>query len=397
MEMEMYKNLLICLDNSDAANRAADLGISIAASTGARLTGCHVYAARLHNERFRQMEAGLPERYQVPGEIERQREVHDTLITKGLEIISDSYLSVLHAKASGVGLEPKGVSREGKNYFEIVAEAEEGGYDLVLMGATGLGETARGRTGSVAERVARRVRTDLLITREAEADGDGGIVVAIDGSPRSYGALKAAMGMSKTLNRPVEAISAFDTDFHYTAFRSIAGVLTEEAARMVKFSEQETLHEEIIDHGLERIYNGYLDTAKRIAAGMGEEISTKLLEGKGTDEVIKYVSDRKAALLVAGRTGAHASGGLDIGSVAENCLREASVDLLLVAGEYAADEETASVDKPAWSDEARKVLARVPGFARPMAALMVEEAARNEGIGEITVEFMQLVRKRMGF
>lgn len=58
------------------------------------VTSSHVYAAKMHDVRFRQMESGLPEEYQDEQELEKQRAIHDQLITKGMEVITDSYLDV---------------------------------------------------------------------------------------------------------------------------------------------------------------------------------------------------------------------------------------------------------------------------------------------------------------
>ena len=74
------------------------------AGFGARLTGCHVYAARLHDYRFKQMEYTLPEEYKDETELERQRKIHDSLIAMGLQLISESYLDVMQAKAEAAGL-----------------------------------------------------------------------------------------------------------------------------------------------------------------------------------------------------------------------------------------------------------------------------------------------------
>ena len=52
-------------------------------------------SARMHDYRFKQMEYTLPEEYQDENELARQRKIHDSLITMGLQLISDSYLDVL--------------------------------------------------------------------------------------------------------------------------------------------------------------------------------------------------------------------------------------------------------------------------------------------------------------
>lgn len=391
----MYKHLLVCLDNSDHSNSAASLSIAIASARGALLTGCHVYAARLHNARFLEMEDGLPPEYRKEEELKNTREVHDTLITKGLRIISDSYAAIFQTRAAAAGIEATGVSREGKNFEELLTEANEGGYDLVAMGRLGLGALPTSRIGSVAERVARRIRKDLLVS--GSTDGVGPILVAIDGSPASFGGLKTALELSRVFGRPVEAAAAFDPVFHLSAFRSIAGVLTEEAGRLFRFNEQEKLHEEIIDKGLARIYRGHLDTAGRIAASMGFSVKTTLLSGKASDEIIKHARKTSAFMAVFGRTGAHATRGLDIGSTTENCLRELDCHVLISSNELVPDIQQAASAPSAidWTDEADGILRRIPQFARAIVKNMVEDSAREKGLTSITASFMREVRKRM--
>src|SRR2546428_10071896 len=59
----MYKHVYVPVDNSEHSNRAIDLAVELGKAFGARLTGSHVYAARLHDYRFKQMEYTLPEEY----------------------------------------------------------------------------------------------------------------------------------------------------------------------------------------------------------------------------------------------------------------------------------------------------------------------------------------------
>ncbi len=388
----MYGDILVCLDNSAHSLSASDLAVAIARASSYSLTGLHVYAARLHNARFREMEDGLPEAYRREEEIRNTREVHDTLITKGLQIISDSYTAVFLAKAQSAHIPAKGVSREGKNFEEILKEATEGGYGLVMLGRHGLGRTGAERIGSVAERVVRRARTDVLVAGESLEAGKG-IIAAIDGSAASFGGLLAAIHLADIFNCEVEAVSAFDPEFHQTAFRSIAGVLTEEAGRLFRFREQERLHDEIIDKGLARIYQGHLDTAASVAASKGKNIKTTLLSGKASDEIIKHVKKTRPFMLVLGRTGVHATAGLDIGSVTENCLRETECQVLVSSSAFTPKLE--GKDSFAWSAEAEQILSRIPQFARGVVKGMVEDAARKEGLNEVTPGFMRKVRKGM--
>ncbi|MFQ5353554.1 MAG: universal stress protein [Thermodesulfobacteriota bacterium] len=393
------KNILLCLDNSDDSTAGIDLAIEMALSDSARLTGLHVYAARLHNERFKQMEGGLPERFQVEKELKRQREIHDDLITKGLEIISDSYMTVLHAKAATVGLTPKGLSREGKNYTEIVSEANDGPYDLVVLGALGLGRTGQALTGSVCERVVRRVKKDILVVREGLSETGSGIVVAIDGSPRSFGALKQGIKLAKVFNCALDIISVYDPNFHYSAFRSIAGILTEEASKVFRFEEQKELHNNIIDRGLARIYGDHLESASAMAGELGVKARSELLSGKAFDGIAGYVRAEKPRFLVLGKTGVHSGPELDIGSVTENCLRHCQTNILISANTYtpaAAAERGHKESGPPWRPEAEARLLPIPPFARDAARVMIIEAALDAGVREITSEFIERFKKDLG-
>ncbi len=392
------KNILICLDNSPDSTAGINLAITIGLADSASLTGLHVYAAELHNDRFRQMEGGLPEKYRVEKELKRQRAIHDDLITKGLEIISDSYMTVLHAKAVTAGLAPKGLSREGKNYSEIVCEAEEGTYDLVILGALGLGKTEKSLIGSVCERVARRITKDTLIVREGLIDAGSGVVVAIDGSRRSYGALKRGLELAEVFKCGLDIISVYDPEFHHSAFRSIAGILTKEASRVFRFEEQKELHNNIIDRGLAKIYGDHLESASALASELGsKDHRAELLSGKAFDAIADYVRTRKPRFLVLGKTGVHSGRGLDIGGVTENCLRSCETNIFISTEGYSTLPPKKDLDKtPSWTPEAEARLQPIPSFARKAARAMINEAALDAGVSEINAMFLEKFKKDLG-
>ena|SRR6266404_557237 len=96
----MYKTIYVPVDNSDHSNTAVDVGVHFAKAFGSKIVGSHVYAAKMHDKRFKQMEAGLPEEYHDEKELDRQRQIHDSLITRGLQIITDSYLDYVDKKCA---------------------------------------------------------------------------------------------------------------------------------------------------------------------------------------------------------------------------------------------------------------------------------------------------------
>ena len=111
----MYGKIYVPLDNSDHSNAAIEVAVRLAGATKARLVGSHVYAARMHDVRFKQMEYTLPEEYQHEQELERQRKIHDSLITRGLQLISDSYLDVMKVACDRAGLPFEYKTFDGKN------------------------------------------------------------------------------------------------------------------------------------------------------------------------------------------------------------------------------------------------------------------------------------------
>lgn len=380
----MYKSIYVAIDNSEHALCGLDVAIGIARPHGAVLTGSHVYAARLHDRRFRQMEGGLPDRYLAEEKLTEQRDIHDDLITRGLEIISDSYLDVFEKRSAGAGAPCRRVSLEGRNWQRLVEDIRASDCDLVVMGARGLGAVETVTLGSVCERVARRIDRDLLVARKTAREPAGPIVVAIDGSPHSFGGLKTALTLGRIFARPVEAVSVFDPYFHYAAFNSIAGVLSPEAASVFRFKEQEKLHEEIIDGGLAKIYQAQLDLAAKIAAAEGETLATTLLAGKAFEQVLKHAAEREAWLLVLGRIGIHSNADMDIGSNAENLLRLAGCSVLLSARTFVPPAEEIAETSLAWTKEAQERMARVPPFVRGMANRAVVRYAVTRGYSIVT-------------
>jgi len=399
----MFQKILTALDNSSYSDYGMEAAIFIGKAFNSTVTGLHVYAARLHETRFIEMEAGLPQRYQSEAILKRQREIHEGLISKGLGIISDSYLDRFEKRCKEEGVTCNRKSREGKNFVEIWKEVEEGDYDLVVMGGLGMGAVENSIIGGVCERVVRKTRKDILIVKSSPLYSR--ILVAIDGSPFSYWGLMVAMAFKKAwgqvsnLSPQIEAVAAFDPYFHQVAFRNIADALSEEAAKVFRFKEQEKLHDEIIDKGMAKLYQGYLDMARRVAQARGVEIKTTLLAGKAYNEILKHIHHTKPDLLIIGRFGFHHVAESDIGSNTENLLRLAPCSVFLGAKGFNPDEviktQSETTPKIEWTEGALKRLEKVPPFARGMAKKAIEDYARENNHKEVTNEVMDEATKKL--
>ncbi len=385
-----YRSILLAVDSSDHSNRGTLEALDLAHHFGSEVTAAHVYAAKLHDIRFRQMEGGLPEQFREEQELERQRDVHDSLITKGLSIITDSYLDQVDSAAKKRMLEIKRCSLEGKNYRELVKETNSGNYDLLVLGALGLGAVKGSRLGTVTQRTSRRSNIDTLIIKQPTHKlCDGPIVVGVDGSAKSYGGLLTAFTLAKIWEVPIKVISAFDPYYHYVAFNRIAGVLSEEAGEVFKFQEQEKLHEEIIDSGLAKIYQGHLSVAQSIASDYGIEIETVLLDGKPHEVMNRYLNEVKPSLLIIGTTGIHADAELDIGGNTEYLLNDAPCAVLLSQREHKPQIDRLASVSTSWTNEAEQRMEKVPSFVRPMAKMAILRYAQEKGHTVITESIVE--------
>jgi nucleotide-binding universal stress UspA family protein len=387
----MFKNIYIPVDNSDYSNECVELALQFAKGSeeDTIISASHVYAAKMHDVRFRQMESGLPEEYQDEQELEKQRAIHDQLITKGMEVITDSYLDVPKYKSKANNIPFVGKSLEGRNWIELVRDIKESDYDLVIMGALGLGAIKDSQIGTVTERVIRRIETDTLIVKHVPAiherqSSSDKIVVAVDGSGQAYGGLKTAIDMAKVLKKPLEVISTFDPYFHYAMFNSLTGVLSKDAAKVFKFEQQEKLHEDIIDKGLAKIYQSHLEVSRKMAEDEGLECTIRLLDGKVFEKVLQYAREENPYMLILGRIGVHSAQDMDIGGNTENLLRMVPCNVYLSSRVYKPPIDMLAEESIDWTAEAKERLKKIPGFVRPMATSAILRYALERGHSMIT-------------
>ncbi len=403
----MYKTIYVPLDNSDYSNQAIASAVELGRKFDSRMVGCHVYAASMHDYRFKQMEYTLPEEYLEETELDRQRKIHDSLITMGLELISESYLEPMKAVCDEADLEFEPKMMDGKHHVEIVRDIRESGYDLTVLGVMGIGRVRDTQIGSVCERVARSADKDVLVIKrlparvsgsngngngnhaEAEADGRDTILVGVDGSPQSFGALMTAIDLAERFGKKVEAISVYDPYLHYSVFKGVVNVLTERAAKVFRFEEQNQLHEEIIDTGLAQIYQSHLDVAETMATEVGVELTKTLLDGKAFQKVLDHARKIDPWMLVIGRIGVHSDENeTGLGSNAENLLRSCPCDLLLTTRLEYPELDVKAEESIRWTPEAEERFKRVPEQVRGIARTALYRLAVEQGHSVISSDVL---------
>ncbi|HUE97031.1 MAG TPA: universal stress protein, partial [Longimicrobiaceae bacterium] len=428
----MYREVLVPVDNSDYSNWAVERAIELCARSSGRITGNHVYAARLHDVRFRQLETGLPAQFQTPEEIKKQRKIHDKLIEKGLQLISDSFLDEVERKSKAAGIALTRQLLEGINYEEIAREANAGdgrlpsligfdpniaekydggertrgdvqigedgrlvaeeedaeeklagtsrrAYDLLVMGAHGIGRQPYSQLGGVVGRVARSVDKDVLIIRDHRSLSGGRFLVCVDGSSYSYKAMRTALEMAREYSAELYVCSAFDVEYHHAVFGNIRYALSEAASKVFKFEEQEELHNPILDKGLLKLCQANLKRAEVMAREFADvAVKTQVLIGKPFQCILQWVEEIEPSLLIVARHGSHRIDGTELGSQAENLIRLTSSSVLLIGTRDVKPEEIPWIEEDGetgleWAPEAEVRILRVPPFALGIARKAVEE------------------------
>ncbi len=434
----MYREVFVPVDNSQHSDWAVARAIELCRRTGGRVTGNHVYAARLHDVRFRQLETGLPAQFQTPDEIKKQRKIHDKLIEKGLQLIADSFLDQLGERCAEAEVPLVRQLLEGINYEEIVKEVNRGegrlpgligfdpnraagydggertrgdvrlgengrivaededpaaktvgssgrAYDLVAIGAHGLGRQRLSQLGGVVARSLRGIEKDMLIVRDDAPLAGGRFLVCVDGSSYSYRAMRAALELAREFGASLFVCSAFDVEYHHVVFHNIKDVLSAQASKVFKFEEQEELHNNIIDKGLLKLCQANLKRAQVMAQEFPDvPITTQILIGKPFQVILQWAEEIAPTLLVVARHGGHRIEGTDLGSQAENVVRLAPCSVLLTGTAGIRPEDIPWIEEDGvasipWAPEAEVRILRVPPFAQGIARKAVEEFVLEQG------------------
>ena len=211
------------------------------------------------------------------------------------------------------------------------------------------------------------------------------ILVGIDGSPQSFGALMTAIDLARTFGKKVEAIAVYDPYLHYSVFNGIVNVLTEQAAKVFRFEEQNQLHEEIIDTGLAQIYQSHLEVGERMGSEAGVEIKKTLLDGKPFQKILDHARKTNPWLIVLGRIGVHSpKDETGLGSNAENILRGAPCDVLLSTRLEVPRLDVRAEETVRWTPEAEARMKHVPEQVKGIARTGVLRLALEKGHSVIT-------------
>ena len=263
-------------------------------------------------------------------------------------------------------------------------------YDLVVMGAHGIGRQPYSQIGGVVARAARRIERDMLIVRDHRPLQGGRFMVCVDGSAYSYKAMQVAVKLARQYDAALHVCSAFDVEYHHVVFNNIKNVLSDRASKVFKFEEQEELHNNIIDKGLLKLAQGNIKRAESVTREFPElRMETQILIGKPFQVILQWAEEIQPSLLIVGRHGSHRIDGTEMGSQADNLLRLATCNLLVTSTVGIKPEDIPWIEEDSqsgipWAPDAGVRIQRVPPFAQVVARRAVEEYTMEHGADVVT-------------
>jgi nucleotide-binding universal stress UspA family protein len=146
----MFKKILVPLDGSSLADRVLPRVVELAATLKARVTLLHVCYSPV-SELVGEGSPGTMAAAEA-----RERKFCEEFLTRTCRDLGAR------------GLEVEGVCLEGVPAREIIAYAQEHGYDLIALGTHGRGEIAW-NLGGVADKVAAHATVPVLLFRTLKA------------------------------------------------------------------------------------------------------------------------------------------------------------------------------------------------------------------------------------
>ena len=150
----MVGKVLLPTDGSDTAAKAIDFATRLFAGSGCKITLLSVIEEPVYSAFWSDgliaPEVIMPPPEELRGELDKRAE----------EVLGESAEPL---RSAGLEVLPK--VRFGNTAAEILQEAEEGGYDMIVMGSHGRGILGGFLLGSVSNRVVHHAPCPVLIVR----------------------------------------------------------------------------------------------------------------------------------------------------------------------------------------------------------------------------------------
>lgn len=273
----MFDTLLITVDGSAPAKRAAKYGLELAAIYDASVDVLHVTDDEERGHRILDEATA----FDVDGDLDVERHLV-----------------------------------EGKPGKAIVRQAEELEADLVVMGRYGRSGIVEHLLGSTSERVLRNVEVPVLTIPGERVDAQtgreyGDVLLTTDGSETAERAGPYAADVARRTAATLHLLTVVDVQAEAGPFD--AGGVKEEFIERLENQAQEAL-----DSLADSIDSADLD------------VRSSMEKGDTVDEITAYADDHDVDLLAISSEGETSLAGQQLGSVADRVLKEIERPVLVV-------------------------------------------------------------------
>jgi nucleotide-binding universal stress UspA family protein len=278
--------ILLATDGSEEAELAARTAADLAAKTGSELYVVHVLVLP-------------PETLHDPFGTDARRE---------FEKRGRGRLDELVGRLEASGGEVAGAHfRVGSAAAEIVAQAEELGAGMVVLGSRGLGAMRRALMGSVSDSVVRHAPCPVLVVRSEPLAFPTKILLATDGSEEATLAASTAAELAKGTDSELHVV-------HVGSFVPTFLAATEAEPGQSAREARKTLDDEV----------------GSIQAADGTVVQAHLRFGGAPEEVVVLAEDLGAGLIVVGSRGRGGIRRALMGSVSERVVRHAHCPVMII-------------------------------------------------------------------
>lgn len=224
------------------------------------------------------------------------------------EMMSEPYVNALkdaQELADAAGARVEAILEQGEPHERIVELAEAERCDLIVVGVRGCNPTDRVLLGSMTARVIGYSNTDILVVPKDSHMGLDQILVSVDGSDSSKGAMKSAIEFQRSYGSAVTVIAVADVPPHiYGVDPSVAEGLIIEARKIV-------------------------EEAAAQAEAAGVRVEPMLREGEPAKLIVQLAKEMKSDLIVMGSHGRTGLRRLLMGSVTERVVGHAGCPVLV--------------------------------------------------------------------
>ncbi len=296
MTLFVHKRILVATDFSECSRVALDIGLSASKCMETKLYVLHTIEKLPHD--YRHLLSST---------------AHSNMKQKLEEEAMNKIKAMLPEELLGSeDIVP--IVRFGKPFLEIIEVAKEKDVDIIAIGTHGRAGVDRVILGSVAERVVRDAHCPVMVVKSEKYVGFKKIIVSIDFSDCSRLALEYAAATARAHKSKLTILHVYEESF---------------VKPYVNAANSEEEAEEIIK-AIERVNESKYDEFLKTIDLSGVEYEKLLKKGIPETDIAETAMEQQTNLIVMGTHGRSGIKHILIGSTAEEVVRNAPCDIVVV-------------------------------------------------------------------